>query len=476
MRELKDEEADASGGHTRQVAEYAVSLTYEMLPDALVDLTKQCILDIIGVMIGATTLAPEAALLHQYALGIGGNAQSTVFGFGSRLPAQLAVFVNGSLGHMLDYDDVGGGGHASVATIPPALALAEQLGTVSGRDLITAVAAGMDVQTRLNAAVDEVDWAMSDGWFATQLFGSISGTIAAAKLLRLDADQMENAIGIGFNQMSGSRQMAVGAATDMRSMQAGFSGQAAVIAAGLAKAGLSGPKQAFEGRFGIFRNYIRAPATLSRITDGLSKDFPILKSHGFKVWPACGYTRPTNTAIRHLREQHGLKPDDVEAITIIGGSGGTRLLSEPILAKRRPKSSIDGKYSIPFTSAVMMARGNVKLGDFTDEGLQQPEVLAMADRVSWREGGQDANKGKMPMPVIEIRTRSGEVFSHQPTSVPGDAKNPASWDMLTEKFLDCLSYSHLPVDERTGKQAIDRIRNLEAEKSVGELIRLLHRQ
>ena len=225
---------------------------------------------------------------------------------------------------------------------------------------------------------------MAEGWFATQLFGFIAGAAVAGHLLHLDPDAMENALGIGFNQLSGSRQMAVGAATDMRSMQAGFSGQGAVVAALLAEKGISGPKEILEGRYGLFRTYVRAEEPdWQSLTRGLGTWFPLLETHGFKVWPSCGYTRPTNAALIELWDE-GLRPEEVESIVIVGGSGGTRLLCEPLASKRRPEVAIDAKYSIPFTAAVALTRGTVTLRDFTDAGLHDPAVLAMADRVTYR--------------------------------------------------------------------------------------------
>src|SRR5688500_11964970 len=221
-------------GLTRKLARHAATLRYEALPPALVDMLKQCVLDTLGVAIGASTLAPEAAILAEYVNALGGKPEATLLGFGGKAPAPAAAFVNGSLGHMLDYDDMGESGHPGIVTIPVALALAEKLGGVSGRELIAAVAAGMDVMTRIRRAIDVPDWTMTEGWFATQLIGFVAGAATAGRLLHLDPEQMENALGIGFNQMSGTRQMAEGAATHMRSMQAGFSGQGAVLAAELA--------------------------------------------------------------------------------------------------------------------------------------------------------------------------------------------------------------------------------------------------
>ena len=464
-------------GPTAQLAQHVASLEYRQLPHELVELIKQCVLDTLGVSIAASTLAPEARIVAEYVRDLGGKPVATVLGFGDRAPAPWAVFVNGSLGHMVDYDDVGAGGHVSIVTVPVALALAEELGRVSGRDLITALAVGTDVHTRLNQGIKIPDWTMSEGWFPTQLFGFVSGAATAAKLRRLEPEQIEHAFGIAFDQMSGSRQMAVGVATHLRSMQAGFSGQGALLAADLARRGIVGSKEVLEGRYGVFKTYIRTEPDWDGIVGDLGTRFPLLGLHGFKVWPACGYTRPTNAAIMKLRKDFGFESQEVESLTIVGGTGGTRLLCEPLDAKRRPKLSIDGKYSIPFTSAVMMVKGNVTLRDYTEDGLRDTRVLAMADRVSYRDeecaalpiGGHSA----LSRPTVEIRLKDGRVYLHRPDGVPGDPRHPVSAELLEAKFRDCVSFSALPVPEENVSRAIELVRHLEELEDVSELMRVL---
>ena len=468
---------------SRKLARHAATLSYEAIPREMLELTKQCVLDTLGVAIGASGVNDEARLVHDYVRDLGGKEEATIWGFGGKAPAPWAAFVNGSLGHMLDYDDVSDGGHVSISTIPPGFAIAEKLAgqgvQTNGRDFLTAIVAGTDIHTRLSLAIDIPDWTMAEGWFATQLFGFISGSATAGRLLKLDEDQMENALGIGYNQMSGSRQMAVGAATHMRAMQAGFSGQAATAGAEMARRGIIGDKEFLEGRYGLFKNYVRTGTPdWDAVVGELGTRFPLLNTHGFKVWPACAYTRPTNAATLILRNTHQLKPEDVESITIIGGTGGTQLLCEPLAKKRRPQVSIDGKYSIPFTTGVMMARGNVTLRDYTDEGLRDPAALAMADKVSYRavpgaimeRGGSSGSIGNV---TVEIVTRDGRLLSSTPDSVPGGPNQRVSWDAIEAKFRDCVSFAAKPIAARNIDRAIALIRDLENQRDVTAILRLL---
>ena len=139
--------------------------------------------------------------------------------------------------------------------------------------------------------------------------------------------------------------------------------------------------------------------------------------------------------------------------------------------------SIDGKYSIPFTSAVMAAKGNVTLRDYTQEGLSDPRVLAMADRVSYRPASQPVTgKGgsaDISRTSVEIVTRDGRLFEHRATSVPGDPKNPVSWERLEEKFRDCVSFSAKPISIGNVNSAAERIQRLEAESDATAIVGLL---
>ncbi len=455
-------------GATRKLAEHASALTYEMLPQELVDLTKRCILDTLGVTLGASCLSPKGKDLADYVYEQGGKAESTVLGFGFRAPAGAAVFVNGSLGHMLDYDDVGKTGHLSIVTIPVAFALAERKGGIGGKDFIAAVAAGMDVMTRLGAAITIPQWISNEGWFATQLLGYIAGSATAGHVLGLDADQMENAFGNAFTQTAGSRQMAVDELTDLRAMQAGFCGQGAVLAADLAQRGIIGSKAVIEGKYGFFKTYVRDEAPdWQALTGELGTRFPVLNSHGFKVWPHCAHIRPCTAAILQLRRD-GVDPEAVQQVDIVGGSQATQLLSTPIDSKRRPQAAIDAKYSVPFTSAVAITKGNVTLRDYTPEGLSDPVVLAMADRIQYRP---DPTSNSL-MPTVEMRLKNGDMRACQVQSVPGDANEPVGWAEIEAKFRDCMSF--VAVEPSNVDFMVERIANLEKMADATALLNVLN--
>jgi 2-methylcitrate dehydratase PrpD len=126
----------------------------------------------------------------------------------------------------------------------------------------------------------------------------------------------------------------------------------------------------------------------------------------------------------------------------------------------------------------MLSKGNVTLRDYTDAGLNDPAVLSMAERISYREGSTSPRKGgsssaSIGTTTLEIKMRNGQVFACTPTSVPGDPSNPASGELLERKFRDCVSFSASAISAPNIQRAIALIDELEALPDVAEIIKAL---
>ena len=457
---------------SRIFARHAIGLAYEALPPSTVEMTKQVVMDTLGVTLAATSLCPEAKIVAQYVKDLGGKKESTLLGFGGKAPAPWAAFSNGGIAHMADYDDTDGRhGHCGITTIPVAFAIGEKMGGVSGRDFIAAIAVAIDIQVRLNRSIPDLEWPMTEGWFSSQLLGYFSGTAVAGRLLSLNEDQMVSAFGIAFNQACGSREMASGVSTHLRGMQGGFSGQSSVLSALLAQRGLIGSENSIEGRYGLYKTYVRVRPNREALTDKLGVDFPMLKIHGYKAWPACQFTHSPIQSVQNLRSRYGISPQDVTEAVIIGGSMHTQLLSEPPESKQNPQTSMDAKYSIPFTVAAALATDNVTLKTYTKEGLKDKAVLDMAKRVRYQPLPEENKTSHIP--IIEIHTRDGKVYSDQAEYPLGRAQNPLSQKQLEYKFLDCVSFSARKIPQDNVERAKELIRDLDKAPDATEVIRLL---
>ena len=264
---------------------------------------------------------------------------------------------------------------------------------------------------------------------------------------------------------------APGLAAETRAIQAAWTGKGAVLSALLAQRGVTGSKDSFEGKYGLYKVYLQADPDRDSLVGELGRRFDGMGMQ-FKPWPACGATHPVIYTTLELMREHNLKAEDVGEVRVIGGSPHTRLLSEPIESKRKPKTAIDGKYSIPFTVAIAIAKGNVTLRDYTLEGLKDPAVLKMAQKVAYHYVPEIAGKREEESPVIEIKTKKGAVYSRQDEIIYGMPEKAVSKEDLIIKFKDCLSFSVTPIRDEDAEKATEMIGSLEAVDDVGDVIEL----
>jgi len=137
-------------------ARNAATIAFDDLPPAAVRAAKLGVLDTLGVILAATGVAPGLDRFAELAKLDGGRPESTILGFGGRVPAPSAAFVNGASAHAIDFDDIHDsmGTHPSAPVVSATMALAERLGGASGRELLAAVAVGQDFFVRLTASTD----------------------------------------------------------------------------------------------------------------------------------------------------------------------------------------------------------------------------------------------------------------------------------------------------------------------------------
>jgi 2-methylcitrate dehydratase PrpD len=125
----------------------------------------------------------------------------------------------------------------------------------------------------------------------------------------------------------------------------------------------------------------------------------------------------------------------------------------------------------------MMVKGNVRLTDYTEEGLRDPAVLAMADRVSYRAEASFpevmGGSSSVSRPMVEIRTRDGKLHTHQARHLPGDPKQPVQREFLEAKFRDCVSFSAKAIPGGNVERAVGMIWELEQAADATEIVRLL---
>ena len=454
------------------LAANVVSRRYEDLPPQVVDVTKMSILDTVGVMLAASSVSVGEGCQQIIDLvrEFGGKPESTILAFGDRVPCYLAAFANGSLTHPLDYDDYREGAHVhpTSETLPAALAAAERLGGVSGKDFIAAIALGNDLVCRLGLAT--AGWITGHDWLIPQVLGFFGGAAAAGKLLGLSQGQMVDAMGIALSQASGSGEVVLGVGSMIRSIRDGFSQKAGLLSALLAQKGVTGATNVLEGEAGLFALYFKGDYDREALTTDLGRTFEGLNVT-FKPWPACRGTHSYVEAALSLARENHLTPEGIDKI-VLGVTKSTRAHCEPTAQRQRPTLAIDAKFSLPFTVGAALAHGQLIIADFLPSGLSDRQTLSLAQKTSYTLAPELEGPGITPG-LVEIRTRDGRTLSRRVDIAYGDPRNPIGRDGLVAKFRDCARYSAKPMPPAIVEEVIHRVATLEREEDIRPIIRLV---
>jgi len=358
-------------------AAFVANAKYSDIPADAVESAKKSILDTLGVILAASGAEPAVRGVVDLVRESGGRPESSILGFGGRVPAMMAAFANGAMAHCLDFDDhAPEGHHPSSSIVPAAFALAERVGGISGQEMVAAVAIGQDLFLRLRR---NVVW--KQDWHLTTVLGVFSAAAACGRVLGFSPEQMVNAFGIAGVQSSGTMELAYGVGSDLRGMYAGFSSKGAVLAALMAQKGVTGTKSMFEGKAGLFNTYFGGQYDREKMLNGLGRDYgggSIL----YKPWPSCGASHAYIHATLELMKQNALTVGDIKEIRVHVGDFQNQLC-QPLEGRRKPKTFADAKFSIPFVVAVAATRGQVKVSDFTGDTLSDSRVLRRKWCRSW---------------------------------------------------------------------------------------------
>jgi 2-methylcitrate dehydratase PrpD len=452
---------------SQEFANHVVNTRYEKLSSEAVETAKKSILDILGVILAGSGMEPAVRGVADVVLGAAGSAESSVFGFGGKAPAPMAAFANGVMAHCLDFDDqTPWGAHPDSSVVPAVLAVAERLGGISGRDLITAVALGQDLFVRLRC---NVEWRQD--WNLSSVVGVFSAAAAAAHVLKLNREQVAHALGIASMQSGGTMELVFGIGSDLRGMYAGFTAQGAVLAVLLAQKGITGITDLFEGKAGIFNVYFGGRYDRTKMVEGLGKEY-LGASMLYKAWPAVGNVHTYIHATIELMKEHELNARDIEQIRVFVGDFHQRMCT-PLDIRRAPATLVDAKFSLPFCVALAVSRGEIRVSDFSAAALKDAEVLAIARKIVPVEDKNLDWKEKIPDGRIEITTHDGRTLERVGDRVPGSAEAPMTWDGIVAKFRECASVAAVPVSPERVEHIEGLARSLESLEDATLLLKAL---
>ena len=454
------------------LARFAAAADATGLDPAVVDAVKANVLDTLSCALAGSS-AKAIADVAELVRGWGGSPEADLFVFGGKFPAHHAAWVNSGMAHARDYDDTHDAAilHAGVSAVPAAIAAGQLRGGASGPELIAAVAAGLEVTCRLGVAI-QVD-IVETGFIYSSLLGYFGATAAAGRAFGLTTEEMVNAFGIVYSSVAGNHQVTRDASL-MKRLQPGLAAQAAVVAVQLARRGIRGAQNVFEGPDGFFRVYLRDRADAGIVCDQLGERFELLNL-SYKPYPCCRDTHTSIDAILQLRAGSSRPADDIESIRVGVTAPGYQMVCVPEQVRRAPATIVEAQFSIPYTVAVAWIDGAPRIGHFSDESLRRGDIRKLAERVkpyADQDIDRDWHRFVTPAKVI-VRFRDGKTAETQVNYPKGHPERPMTQAQLAAKTADCASFAAVPLPADTAARLTSVVSALEQLPDLAELMSIL---
>jgi 2-methylcitrate dehydratase PrpD len=358
----------------QRLAEVYAGLRATQLPAATVHAVRRHVLDTFGAALAGVQQPEPVAVLSAASAVYGATGPSILWGTDEARPPAVAALVNGTAAHALELDDASGCDHSGAVVVPAVMAALPLAPAADDDDLIAAVAVGYDLGRRVLEAAGGYDAHNNAGWHSTGTCGVFAAAAAVARLMRFDATVTCRALGIAGSFASGTWAfLAEGAMT--KRLHPGHAAAAGVLAAMLARSGLSGPAAIFEAPWGGFlATYARHDGAIDALTTGIGVDWRIHRS-SIKPFASCRGTHAAVEAVLELRA--GVRPADVEAVEI-----GVHPTIVRMCGGRKIDTLLDAQMSLPYAAAVALMHGAADLPMFADSVRRDPAVLAQLSRIA----------------------------------------------------------------------------------------------
>ncbi|CAN5479549.1 MmgE/PrpD family protein [soil metagenome] len=449
---------------TRRLAGLIHGITEDSVTPRAIAQSKMCIVDAIGVTIAGSAESPSQILLRTPGVATA-PGRSLVFGTEVRTSALDATLINGTSAHALDFDDFSSimGGHHTVTLIPALFALADER-ALSGKQLLIAYVAGVEVEIRMARALGLHHY--DKGWHPTATIGTFGAAAAAAHLLQLDVEQTATALGIAASMAAGLKS---NFGTMVKPFHAGQSGRNGLLAVLMAQQGFESSLQAMEHHQGFFNVFNGAGNfDVDRLFDHWADPLEIEHDTiALKQFPCCGSTHPAITMMLQLVREEHVSAADVAGIEVMPHQRRLRHTDKPV-----PTTPLEAKFSVQYAVVRALLDGTVRLRDFEGTAYKAPEVrelLKVTQARAHPDMRDDADEQWGAEVILTLR--DGRRLSRRIDQLVGrGGQSPMSDAEMWEKFEDCAT---LVVPSSQARAAFDLLGQLESVRDCRAVTQLL---
>lgn len=414
---------------TQTIADFVHAIDTGMLSESVVHETKRRLVDSLGCLIGAVDSEPATIARRLAALSTGSLA-ATAAGLATPTTVEMATFANTVMVRYLDFNDTyfgprGGGGHPS-DVIPTALALA-QARQLSGADVVLLTVLGYEVLSKLQITVKLRERGWDQG-----LYTGVAAAVMTGKAFGATADELANAVSLALTPHVPLRVTRAGELSMWKGAATAEAARVGVFAGLLAKHGMTGPPEVFEGDDGIWHRVSGA----FELDLALSPEKYVIEQVHTKYRPAEYNSQAMLDLAVDLHRQVAV--DDIERIDVeTYWLGWHEIGSEP--AKWDPRTRETADHSIPYLLARTLVDGELGLGSFTDDKILDPALRPLMDRIHVTENPEFTARFSADLMMrLTVTLTSGEVVVREATHPRGHVRNPMDDIEFDRKFDDLV--------------------------------------
>jgi 2-methylcitrate dehydratase PrpD len=304
------------------------------------------------------------------------------------------------------------------------------------------------------------------GWHCTSTLGTIGAAAAAARLLGLDESACGHTLAIAASEASGLKE---NFGTMVKPLHAGLAARNGILAAQLARCGMTASAAAIEGPQGFLAAMDGEHPSLTEYAADLGSRWEIVDTGiTVKLYPSCAGTHPTLDALLDLRRSERFGAGDVESIDV-----GVDAIVPTILIYDRPATGLEAKFSMPFCAAAAIVDGRVGIDTFDAAKLADPRIAAMQSRVTMQvDPSLDSSAPALTQARVTVRLKDGRVLTASANGARGYPERPASSDELGAKFLACASRVLPEAKARLALKMISELESVADVRAVTALFKL----
>lgn len=441
-----------------RVANYAANLTFDELSDLTVTRARQVMLDTLGTTLGGYQ-SSLGELAVEYAVAEHAGDEATLVADGRRSTVEGAAWANAVMSKYLGMDDSHRtAGHVAAELVPVLLALGEY-SHLSGRQVITAMAAGYDLFDAIQSVVSE--WQRERGLDHKGQAGTLASGLTAAVAMELDAGTIGHALALAMDMASGTEQYVYDAGEcDTKDLLAGYAAKNGIHAAKLADFGFRGPPGALDGPYGYYHAF--GPGYDPSYLDNLGDTFALAHT-GFKPHAGCRHVHSCVDATQKILENGRPPLDVIEKIEIDTYKGA---ITPSFRVNYEPETVGQAGFSLPVTVSVVLTQGSWYREDIAAYDEPEPRRLRHLAEVGLDEE-IEAKHPKKNGCEVRITTRDGKQYTGRVEHAKGEPENMLTQKEFEQKFRYLVS-DLLPSEQVD--QIIDMTSRLEEIEDIGELV------